>query len=126
MKLLYFAFTLILPLLMLSCSSDDPADAAVSYVKMLDEGKTDELIDHIYGCDSAKAEYREHMISIYGQMSASVLKECGRIKNVEVVKVDNHEAEGYADVILHIVFESNAERDILISLVRHNDEWQLK
>ncbi len=126
MRLLYLAVMCAMPLLMLSCGSNGPDEVAVRYVMMLDEGKADELIDHIYGCDSASAEYRSHMQLVYSRMVTNVQKECGKIKSAEVVKVDNHEPEGYADVTLHIVFEKNCERDILVSLVRHNDEWQLK
>lgn len=127
MKVIRFILALsVVAAMLVSCEKAGPGEIAVQYVEMLDNGNYAEAVNHTYGCDSASAEYRDHMAMLYQQTVASVQKDCGKIKSVNVVKVDNHESEGYADVMLHIVFEKNLERDILISLVRHNDEWKMK
>jgi len=126
MSIRYFAFILVLPLVLLSCSSNEPADVAIKYVKMLDEGNYDEIVDHVYGCDSANTAYRNHIVTIYQQMMVTQQKEHGHIKSLEVVNSDIHDAEDYANVVLHEVFDDETERDILITLVKSGDNWQLK
>lgn len=103
-----------------------PQEAAINYVKMIDQGNIDEAILHTNGCDSTTTDYNRRLALLYKQMAANAHKEFGKLRDVKVISTDRNKEQNYADVYLRLTYNNDSSRNVLLQLVYVKGAWFLK
>jgi len=127
-KLLFFA----LALLIISCSTQTPEEAAVEaakgYYEHLKSDFAEGFLDGKAGVDSLPADYCEQMLEAYRQYLSEVKKKHGGISEVRISpnvgRRDTSLNLTYAFLLL--CFSDSTQEEITVPMIEQDGRWLMK
>lgn len=119
--------------LMAACSKDKPIDdaemagrAADHYYHSLMKGGYDEFVRGMDGYDGYPDSYRQQLVVNAKQYMAGLKGKHSGVADITVVRAETDSTAGYTNVFMMVSFADSVKEEIVVSMVKRDNEWKMK
>ena len=130
---LFMVAVIFMPFLLAACSKEKQLDdaelagrAADHYYHRLMEGGYDEFVAGMDGADGYPESYRQQLAINAKQYMAGMKTKHSGMAGIAVARAEADSLGGYTNVFMIITFADSVREEIVVPMVKRNNEWKMK
>ena len=101
-------------------------EVAQQSYEALYEGKCEDYLKARANYDTMPESYRKALLTTYRQHVAEVKRNHNGVTKVEAIRTVNDTVMGVMQVYMNLTYGDKTQEEIMVPLVKVNDEWKLK
>lgn len=106
--------------------TSNPEDVAISCYEALAKKDYNAYVSAMHSYDSIPDAYKQRQIVLLKQYIDAINKNYGGIVGIEVSKAKTKKYKDAAEIYIILHFKNKQKEEILVSLMRENNQWKLR